>query len=142
MRTLKNILSGLEFELVSGNLSAEIGQLHFDSRQVKPGDVFIAVGGTHVDGHAFIPAAVENGAAVIIAERSDVEVGPATLVKMEHTASAIGFLAANYYGNPSENLKVVGVTGTNGKTTIATLLYRMFKKLGYQAGLISTIKYM
>ncbi|WP_423130613.1 UDP-N-acetylmuramoyl-L-alanyl-D-glutamate--2,6-diaminopimelate ligase [Gaoshiqia sp. Z1-71] len=141
MRTLENILSGLTFELVSGSLSTEIGQLHFDSRKVKPGDVFIAVGGTHVDGHSFIPAAVENGASVIIAERSDVEAGAATLVKMEHTASVMGILAANYYGNPSGNLNVVGVTGTNGKTTIATLLYRLFKKLGYNAGLISTIKY-
>ncbi len=141
MRTLKEILSGLKFELVSGDLSLSVGQLQFDSRMVKPGDVFVAMSGTHVDGHQFIPKALENGASVIIAEKTDVEVGAAGLVKIDHTTQSLGVLAANYYGNPSENLKVVGVTGTNGKTTIATLLYRLFIKLGYKAGLISTIKY-
>ncbi|MGD9931515.1 MAG: UDP-N-acetylmuramoyl-L-alanyl-D-glutamate--2,6-diaminopimelate ligase [Mangrovibacterium sp.] len=141
MKTLKEILSGLNYELVSGDLSVPVGQIHFDSRKVARGDVFVAVGGTHVDGHVYIPKALENDASVIIAERADIEVGAATLVRVENTAQAIGLLAANYYGNPSANLKVVGVTGTNGKTTIATLLYRLFKKLGYKAGLISTIKY-
>lgn len=141
MKTLKEILKGLNYELVCGDLSVPVGQIHFDSRKVARGDVFVAVSGTHVDGHQFIPKALENGASVIIAERSDVEGGGATWVKIENTAMAIGLLAANYYGNPSANLKVVGVTGTNGKTTIATLLYRLFKKLGYKAGLISTIKY-
>lgn len=141
MKTLKEILKGLNYELVCGDLSVPVGQIHFDSRKVARGDVFVAVSGTHVDGHQFIPKALENGASVIIAERSDVEGGAATWVKIENTAVAIGLLAANYYGNPSANLKVVGVTGTNGKTTIATLLYRLFKKLGYKAGLISTIKY-
>ncbi|MCW0482519.1 UDP-N-acetylmuramoyl-L-alanyl-D-glutamate--2,6-diaminopimelate ligase [Gaoshiqia sediminis] len=141
MKTLNEILSGLNYELVSGDLSVPVGQIHFDSRKVARGDVFVAVSGTHVDGHAYIPKALENGASVIVAEKSDVEVGASTLVRMDHTAKAMGLLAANYYGNPSANLKVVGVTGTNGKTTIATLLYRLFKKVGYKAGLISTIKY-
>ncbi len=141
MKTLKEILTGLKYELVAGDLAVNIGQLHFDSRKVEAGDVFVAVSGTHVDGHAYISKALENGASVIIAERADVDAGNATLVKIENTAVAIGVLAANFYGNPSKQLKVVGVTGTNGKTTIATLLYRLFKKLGYHAGLISTIKY-
>ena len=141
MKTVKDILNGLNYELLAGDLSVRINQLHFDSRKVKPGDIFIAVGGTHVDGHQFIQKALENGASAIIAEKADVDAGAATLVRMDNTSAALGFLAANYYGNPSKNLKVVGVTGTNGKTTIATLLYRLFLSLGYKAGLISTIKY-
>lgn len=141
MKTLEGILSGIEFELVAGSLSAAVGQIQFDSRKVKAGDVFVATSGTHVDGHDFIGKAVECGAVAIVAERSDVECGAATLVTIENTAAALGVMASNYYGNPSKNLKVVGVTGTNGKTTIATLLYKLFMKLGYNAGLISTIKY-
>lgn len=131
----------MDFELVAGSLDAPVNQIQFDSRKVQPGDMFVATSGTHVDGHDFIAKAVEAGASVIVAERTDVNAGPAALVKMAHTAGALGLMASNYYGNPSQNLKVVGVTGTNGKTTIATLLYNLFMKLGYQAGLISTIKY-
>lgn len=141
MKTLEGILRGIEHELVAGSLSTAVSQIQFDSRKVKAGDVFVATTGTHVDGHDFIGKAIESGAVAIIAERSDVEVGAAALVKIENTAAALGLMAANFYGNPSQNLKVVGVTGTNGKTTIATLLYKLFIQLGYQAGLISTIKY-
>jgi UDP-N-acetylmuramoyl-L-alanyl-D-glutamate--2,6-diaminopimelate ligase len=141
MKTLKDILTGLDYKLIAGDLQISIGQLHFDSRKVKPGDVFIAMEGTHVDGHRFIPKALENGASVIIAEEAAIETGPAALVIMPDTAKALGLLASAWYGHPSRNLKVVGVTGTNGKTTIATLLYRLFSQLGYKAGLISTIRY-
>ena len=141
MKTLKDILSGIEFELVAGSLSTPVGQIQFDSRKVKAGDVFVATSGTHVDGHDFIPKAIESGATIIIAERADVPVGDACLVTLKNTAAALGVIAANFHGNPSQNLRVVGVTGTNGKTTIATLLYKLFIKLGYKAGLISTIKY-
>lgn len=141
MKTLRDILSGMDFELVAGSLGAPVNQIQFDSRKVTMGDLFVATSGTHVDGHDFIAKALEAGASVIVAERSDVNVGSATLVKMAHTAGALGLMAANFYDNPSQNLNVVGVTGTNGKTTIATLLYKLFVKLGYQAGLISTIKY-
>ena len=142
MTALNNILRGLQYELISGELSIEVGNLHFDSRKVAAGDVFVAIPGTHVDGHLFISKAIEQGAAVVIAENfKDQKANGATLIKMENTTRSFGCLAANYYGNPSSGLKVVGVTGTNGKTTIATLLYHLFRKLGYQAGLISTIKY-
>ncbi|WP_321287311.1 UDP-N-acetylmuramoyl-L-alanyl-D-glutamate--2,6-diaminopimelate ligase [uncultured Sunxiuqinia sp.] len=142
MMKLSDILRGLEYEVIEGNDSIDVGELQFDSRKVSEGDVFVAVAGTHVDGHQFIGNALNERAKVIIAERFDgVQAGSATLVKMKNTASVFGRLAANFYRNPSSNLKVVGVTGTNGKTTIATLLYRVFKKLGYQVGLISTIKY-
>lgn len=141
MSILKDILTGLDYELVAGDLHTVIGQLQFDSRSVKPGDVFVAMGGTHVDGHQFIPKALENGASAIISEKADVEVGQATLVKVPDTAAALGMLASAWYGHPSRKLRVVGVTGTNGKTTIATLLYRLFRALGYKAGLLSTIRY-
>jgi UDP-N-acetylmuramoyl-L-alanyl-D-glutamate--2,6-diaminopimelate ligase len=141
MKILKDILTGLDYELIAGDLQTGINQLHFDSRKVGPGDVFVAMGGTHVDGHQFIPKAIENGANVIISERADVDTGQVTLVSMPNTSAALGLLASAYYGHPSRNLKVVGVTGTNGKTTIATLLYRLFTQLGYKAGLISTIRY-
>ncbi|MGV8095776.1 MAG: UDP-N-acetylmuramoyl-L-alanyl-D-glutamate--2,6-diaminopimelate ligase [Mangrovibacterium sp.] len=141
MKILKDILTGLDYELIAGDLQTGINQLHFDSRKVEPGDAFVAMGGTHVDGHQFIPKAIENGAKVIISERADVDTGQATLVRMPNTSAALGLLASGYYGHPSRNLRVVGVTGTNGKTTIATLLYRLFTQLGYKAGLISTIKY-
>lgn len=141
MKRLSDILAGLEYELIAGDLQTPVSQIHFDSRLIKPGDLFIAMGGTHVDGHQFIPKALENGAKVIISENANVDGGGATLVKMPDTSAALGLLASAFYGHPSRNLKVVGVTGTNGKTTIATLLYRLFSRLGYKAGLISTIKY-
>ena len=142
MMKLSNILVGLEYELIAGDVSVAVENLHFDSRKVQAGDVFVAVSGTHVDGHQFIQKAIEQGAVAIIAEHFDgVENSAAVLVKMKNTSASFGLLAANYYGNPSANLKVVGVTGTNGKTTIASLLYLLFKKLGYRVGLISTIKY-
>jgi UDP-N-acetylmuramoyl-L-alanyl-D-glutamate--2,6-diaminopimelate ligase len=141
MKKLNEILAGLEYELIAGDLQTPVSQIHFDSRLIKPGDLFIAMGGTHVDGHQFIPKAIENGAKVIISERADVDGGGATLIRMSDTSAALGLLASAFYGYPSRNLKVVGVTGTNGKTTIATLLYRLFTRLGYKAGLISTIKY-
>ncbi len=142
MIELKNILNGLDYELLAGTLAVEVENLHFDSRKVKSGDAFVAVAGTHVDGHQFIQKAMEQGASVIIAQQFEgVNSTDVTFIRMNNTAEALGKLAANFYGNPSTKLKVVGVTGTNGKTTIATLLYLLFKKLGYQAGLISTIKY-
>lgn len=141
MKRLKDILDGLDYELVTGDLNTAVHQIRFDSRKITPGDVFVAMGGMHVDGHQFIPKALENGASVIIAEKADVDTGKATLVRMSNTSVALGLLASAFYGHPSRNLKVVGVTGTNGKTTIATLLYRLFSKLGYKAGLISTIRY-
>lgn len=141
MITLNDILKGIDFETITGNLSTEIREIHFDSRKIKPGDVFIAASGTHVDGHDFIPNALEKGATVIISERKNIEADKATHIVLENTSKAIGILASNYYKNPSKNLKVIGVTGTNGKTTIATLLYNLFTKLGHKTGLISTIKY-
>ena len=142
MKILKNILLGVDFERIAGDISVQVRQLHFDSRKVGQGDVFIAIPGVEVDGHNFIAKAIDAGATAIIAERFDMAIPDfVTQIRIADTTSALGKIASNFFGNPSSELKVVGVTGTNGKTTIATLLYRLFKKLGYKAGLISTIKY-
>ncbi|MFA5327092.1 MAG: UDP-N-acetylmuramoyl-L-alanyl-D-glutamate--2,6-diaminopimelate ligase [Prolixibacteraceae bacterium] len=142
MNVLKDILKGIELLETRGDLSLEVQHIQFDSRQVKSGDLFVAVKGSHVDGHQFIAKAIEMGAAAVVCEivPADFPSG-VVLVKIEGTQTAFGKLAASFYGNPSANLKVVGVTGTNGKTTIASLLYKTFTLLGYKVGLISTIKY-
>ena len=142
MKILKEILAGVDFDLIGGDLSFEIAQLHFDSRKVGKGDVFVALSGVQVDGHDYIEKAIKAGAVAILAERFDDRLPQGVAqVKIANTAEALGQIAANFHGNPSASLKVVGVTGTNGKTTVASLLYSLFKKLGYQVGLISTIKY-
>lgn len=142
MKTLKDILSKIEVLEIYGNQDVPFSQIQFDSRKVGPDDVFVAVKGVHSDGHQYITKAVELGAAVVVCETMpEIKIAPVVYVHVKNGQAAIGKMASAYYGNPSENLKVVGVTGTNGKTTIASLLYKMFMKLGYKAGLISTIKY-
>jgi UDP-N-acetylmuramoyl-L-alanyl-D-glutamate--2,6-diaminopimelate ligase len=142
MKQLKEILKGVEVLDVYGDLSGPIRQIRFDSRKVETEDLFVAVKGVHSDGHQYINKAIEQGAAVIVCETMpEIKVDPVVYVRVKNAQAATGQMAAVYYGNPSENLEVIGVTGTNGKTTIATLLYEMFMKLGYRAGLISTIKY-
>jgi UDP-N-acetylmuramoyl-L-alanyl-D-glutamate--2,6-diaminopimelate ligase len=142
MKSLKDILDGVAVKKVEGNLNVSVRQIQFDSRKVDVGDLFVAVRGTHTDGHQFIAKAVELGAIAVVCE--EMPGNPAsgvTFVQIENTQVNFGKMAASFYGNPSVNLKVVGVTGTNGKTTIASLLYKTFSLLGYKVGLISTIKY-
>lgn len=142
MKTLKNILAGIEILESTGDLSVEVNDIQFDSRKVKSGDLFVAVKGTHVDGHQFIAKAIEQGASAIICETIPENIpSTITVVSIAETQVNFGKIAAAWYNNPSANLKVVGVTGTNGKTTIATLLYKTVSILGYKTGLISTIKY-
>ncbi len=126
---------------IQGDTSVAIGQIVFDSRKVAAGDVFVAVRGTQADGHAFIAAAIQRGAAAIVCETLP-ETVPADccLVQVANSAEALGKLAAAYYDYPSQKLKLTGITGTNGKTTTVTLLHQLFTKLGYKVGLISTIR--
>ena len=142
MKPLKDILDGIVILETQGELSVPIHEVQFDSRKVGKGDLFVAVKGSHVDGHQYISKAIELGASAVVCENIPENV-PAQLVvvKIENTQAVFGKIAATYFGNPSANLKVVGVTGTNGKTTIASLLYKTFTLLGYKVGLISTIKY-
>jgi UDP-N-acetylmuramoyl-L-alanyl-D-glutamate--2,6-diaminopimelate ligase len=142
MKPLNDLLAGIAKLEVRGDLSVAVRQIQFDSRKVEPGDLFVAVKGSHVDGHQFIAKAIALGASAVVCELVP-ENFPADVVvaRIENTQQNFGKIAASYYGNPSANLKIVGVTGTNGKTTIASLLYKTFTTLGYKVGLISTIKY-
>lgn len=130
-------------EAVVGNTTVAINNIQFDSRKVELNDVFVAVRGTISDGHKFITTAVNQGAiAVICEELPDKLVNGVTYVQVSNSQKSLAYIAANFYDNPSENLKLVGVTGTNGKTTIATLLYNLFTKAGYKVGLLSTVNVM
>nr|WP_321226819.1 UDP-N-acetylmuramoyl-L-alanyl-D-glutamate--2,6-diaminopimelate ligase [uncultured Psychroserpens sp.] len=143
MIQLKDILYKVTINAVVGSTSVDINTMHFDSRQVVNGDVFIAIRGTKVDGHQFINAVIDQGAIAIVCETlPDNLVDGITYIEVESTNRALAYMASNFYGNPSENLRLVGVTGTNGKTTIATLLYQLFKNAGYKVGLLSTVKIM
>ena len=141
MKLLKDILYKVGIEAVHGATDITISKIEFDSRKIELNDVFVAIKGTLSDGHHFIDKALNLGAiAVVCEEFPDVIVNGVTYIKVKDTNGALAFLAANYYENPSENIRLIGVTGTNGKTTIASLLYQLFKKAGYKVGLLSTVK--
>jgi len=138
---LSDVLYKVSLKLVDGNTSVEVKDLQIDSRKIKPGSAFVAVKGGVADGHQFIEKAIENGAAVIVCEELPADKKEAvTYVQVENSAIAAALMANNFYGKPSEKVKLVGVTGTNGKTTIATLLYKLFTSLGYKCGLLSTVE--
>jgi len=139
--TLKDILYKVSIEAVKGSTDATINKVEFDSRKVELNDVFVAIRGTISNGHDFIEKALNQGASVIVCDTfPDIIVNGVTYIQVKDTNLALAFLASNYYENPSQNLKLVGITGTNGKTTIASLLYQLFKKAGYKVGLLSTVK--
>lgn len=141
MNILKDILYKVSLEAVVGNTGVAVNNIHFDSRKVELNDVFVAIKGTASDGHEFIETAARQGALAIICEDLPANVvNGVTYVKVKNSQRALAIMASNYYGNPSENLKLVGVTGTNGKTTIASLLYQLFTKAGYKVGLLSTVQ--
>lgn len=139
MILLKDILYKVSLLATSGEMNIPIEKVQFDSRKVAKGDLFVAVKGTQVDGHNFIRTAVEKGALAIICEQEIAPIENITIVKTENSAQALGIIASNYYKNPSSKLKLIGVTGTNGKTTTVTLLFNLFRELGYNVGLLSTI---
>lgn len=141
MTNLKDILYKVSLEAVVGNTDVTINELHFDSRKVGFNDAFVAIRGTVSDGHEFINKAVEQGAlAVICEEMPKTIVNGITYVKVKNSQQALAIMADHFYGNPSKNLKLVGVTGTNGKTTVASLLYQLFTKAGFKVGLLSTVQ--
>ena len=142
MKRLSEILRQTPVREVLGDGERPVGGLTYDSRAVKPGDCFFAVRGTQADGHAFIPAAVAAGAAAVVCGQLPADPAPGvTYVAVPDSAGAMADLAAAFYDYPSRELKLVGITGTNGKTTTATLLYDLVRALGYKAGLISTVVY-
>lgn len=141
MKNLKDILYKVSLEQVKGTTDVAVNKIQFDSRQIKQSDCFIAQKGVTVDGHLFIEKAISLGATVIVCEDlPDVLFDDITYVKVKDSNSALAIMASNYFGNPSSKLSLIGVTGTNGKTTIASLLYQLFKKAGYKVGLLSTVK--
>ncbi len=141
MAILQDILYKVSIRSVHGNTQAQVKDVQIDSRKVSEGTAFIAIAGSASDGHKYINTAIEKGAAAIICQQFPAELNEkVTYVQVENSAAAAGYMAHNFYGQASEKLKLVGVTGTNGKTTIATLLYKLFLALGYKCGLLSTVE--
>ncbi|MFM7725104.1 MAG: Mur ligase domain-containing protein, partial [Flavobacteriales bacterium] len=141
MKQLKDVLYKAGILEVRGSTAVEITDIAFDSRKVREGTLFVAVRGTQSDGHAFIEQVVSSGACAVVCETfPEVIKDSVTYVKVSDSASALGIIASNFHDNPSEKLKLVGVTGTNGKTTTVTLLFQLFRQLGFGAGLISTVR--
>ena len=141
MKLLKDILYRVTINRVIGSTSVAINNIEFDSRKIEFNDVFVAIKGVLSDGHNYIEKATDLGALVIICEKiPDKIINGITYVEVDNSNIALSVLAANYYGNPSDDIQLIGVTGTNGKTTVATLLYKLFKKAGFKVGLLSTVK--
>jgi UDP-N-acetylmuramoyl-L-alanyl-D-glutamate--2,6-diaminopimelate ligase len=141
MKVLKDILYKVAIEAVKGPTDIAVNKIEFDSRKIELNDVFVAIKGSLSDGHTFIDKALELGASAIICETFPERiVNGVTYIQVKSSNEALAFLSANFYNNPSQKLRLVGVTGTNGKTTIASLLYQLFKNAGYKVGLLSTVK--
>lgn len=143
MKTLKNLLENIKTIKIDGSLDVNITSIEFDSRKVKQGSLFVATRGTMVDGHTFIDKAIENGAVAIIAEEensSNIGEKLKSYIVVKDSTIALGYVASNFFDNPSHKLKVVAITGTNGKTTNVTLLYNLFKKMGHKVGMLSTVQ--
>lgn len=138
---LQDVLYKVSIRSVSGSTSVEVNDIQIDSRRVKQGTTFIAVKGSATDGHQFIDKAIENGAVAVVYEQIPASIKAGIVyVEVQNSAVAAALMANNFYERPSEKVKLVGVTGTNGKTTIATLLYKLFTRLGYTCGLLSTVE--
>lgn len=141
MIILKEIIYKVAIEAVKGSTDIAINKMDFDSRKIEANDVFVAIRGTISDGHDYIETAIFNGAIAIVCETLPETITKGiTYIQVEDTNSALAYMAANYFGNPSQKIKLVGITGTNGKTTIASLLFQLFKKAGFKVGLLSTVK--
>lgn len=138
-RQLKNLLTGIQPISSQGNVDVSVNEIVFDSRQAKAGSLFVAIQGFAVDGHDFIQNVIENGCEIIVAQHAVSVPEHVTLILVPDSAEALGIMASNFYDNPSQQLELVGITGTNGKTTTVTLLHNLFTQLGHKTGLISTV---
>ena len=140
---LREIVYKVSIEAVKGSTDITVNTVDFDSRKIGANDLFVAIRGTQSNGHDFIEKAILQGAVAIVCDTfPDEIVAGITYIQVKDTNKALAFIAANYFGNPSHSLKLVGITGTNGKTTIASLLYQLFHKAGFKVGLLSTVKIM
>ncbi|RFM26207.1 UDP-N-acetylmuramoyl-L-alanyl-D-glutamate--2,6-diaminopimelate ligase [Deminuibacter soli] len=141
MSTLQDILYKVPLQSVNGNTALEVKDIQIDSRRVTDGSVFVAIRGAQADGHLFIEKAIELGAIAIVCEAMPAQLQAGiTYIQVQNTHEAVAYMAHHFYGEPSAHLKLVGVTGTNGKTTIATVLYNLFTELGHKCGLVSTVE--
>lgn len=141
MKKLRDIIYSVPLNQVVGSTAVDVFEICFDSRKIKPHVLFVAIKGTTLDGHQFIDQAVAQGAKAVVCENLPTKLDEhVCYLQVESAAKALGTLAANFYDHPSSKLKLLGVTGTNGKTTIATLLFQLFRGLGYKVGLLSTVQ--
>lgn len=139
---LTQLLHKVHFTEIIGDQTSEVSSVAFDSRKIEANSAYIAVKGIQIDGHSFIDAAIANGAKTIVCEKLPSQLqAEVTYVEVKNSIQALGQIASNFYGNPSEHLKLIGVTGTNGKTSVTTLLHQIFENLGYPTALISTVEY-
>lgn len=139
MKILKDIIYGIDLDSISGSTNLIIKSIEFDSREVKDGSLFIPIKGDNEDGHTFIDKAIESGACAVIYSDYDIKDKKVTCIRTPNTRKSLSIISSNFYENPSKKIKLVGITGTNGKTTVATILYKLFNKAGIKSGLISTI---
>lgn len=136
---LNELLYNIDCEIIN-NRNIEVTQITFDSRDIHEGALFIAQSGVHVDGHNYIASAIEKGASAIVCQQLPADIkADVVYIKTENSSKVLGLMASTFYGNPSKKLKLIGITGTNGKTTTVTLLHKLFRQIGYNTGLISTI---
>ena len=141
MKLLREILYKVEINSILGNTSLSINKIEFDSRLISDGDMYIAITGVNIDGHSFISQAIQNGANCIVCEKTpDIKTNGIVYVNVKSSRKALAIISSNYFDNPSSKLNLIGVTGTNGKTTIATLLFDLYTELEIKSGLISTVK--
>lgn len=139
---LDELLNNIKITETAGSRDREVAALAFDSRKVTMGALYVAVKGSAADGHSYISSAVERGAVAVVCEEFPAELAPdVTYIKVGDSSRALGQMASNFYGNPSEKLKLIGITGTNGKTSSTTLLFDIFKNLDFRCALISTVEY-
>ncbi len=136
---LKKVMENIKFDLIQGNIDLEILEIQYDSRKVKAGDVFFCIEGYKVDGHEYIQNAIKNGAVAIVCQKNIEEIKNCTVIKTDDSRKALAICASNFYDNPSKKMKIIGVTGTNGKTTSAFMIKGILEEQGYKVGLIGTI---
>ena len=137
---LKTILNGIDYEVINGEIDLEIDRINYDSRKIKVCDVFVCIKGYATDGHKYIHKAIDNGAKVLVIQ-DDIEIkeNKVTIIKCNDTRKALALMGANYYGNPSSKMKLIGITGTNGKTTTAFMIKDILESNNKKVGLIGTI---
>jgi UDP-N-acetylmuramoyl-L-alanyl-D-glutamate--2,6-diaminopimelate ligase len=141
VKTINTLIQQIKVKQVIGETAASVLHLSYDSRSIEKGTLFFAVKGTQVDGHSFIPAVIEKGVSAIVCEiLPETLVPTVTYIQVENTSNAMAFIAAAFYNYPSQQLKLTAITGTNGKTTVATLLFKLFRSFGYKVGLLSTVQ--